>query len=161
MIRFYEGAIVRENFKISRFRKVLEKIFGSRQKYKDERLDLMQKLVKLTMISLYGAQIRRDINESSKCKSEHWMQKKYDDKVSGYRKLPNGNYNVKMKKEDGLEGDNDVKNTLLFHLGTFILNNRKRIMNFLIKEINGFYNKGIYYGDTDSTCIEKIMECIA
>ena len=60
-----------------------------------------------------------------------------------------------MKKDAGLEGDNDVKNTIPSHLGAFILSNSKRIMNNFIREINGFYNNSIYYGDTDSLYIEK------
>ena len=61
----------------------------------------------------------------------------------------------KIKKDDGLESDNDVKNTLPSHLGAFILSNSKRIMNNFIREINGFYNNSIYYGDTDSLYIEE------
>ena len=64
VVEIYEGAIYRENFKISRFRKVIEKLFSFRKKYKDEHNDLMQNFVKLTMNSLYGVQIRRDIDES-------------------------------------------------------------------------------------------------
>ena len=37
VIEIYEGVIYRENFKISPFRKVLEKVFASRQKYKNEK----------------------------------------------------------------------------------------------------------------------------
>ena len=48
-----------------------------------------------------------------------------------------------------------MKNTLPCHLGAFILSNSKRIMNNFIREINGFYNNSIYYGDTDSLYIEK------
>ena len=63
VIQIYEGVIYRENFKVSPFRKVIEKLFALRQKYKDEKNDLMQGLVKLIMNSLYGVQIRKDINE--------------------------------------------------------------------------------------------------
>ena len=155
VIKIYEGVIYRENFKIYPFRKVIEKLFALRQKYKDEHDDLMQKLVKLIMTSLYGVQIRKDIDQSYKCKSQHWMETEYDEKVLDYWKLPNENYIVKFKKDDGLEGDNDVKNTLPSHLGAFILSNSKRIMNNFIREINGFYNNSIYYGDTDSLYIER------
>ena len=48
-----------------------------------------------------------------------------------------------------------MKNTLPSHSGAFILSNSKRIMNNFIREINGFYNNSIYYGDTDSLYIEK------
>ena len=155
VIEIYEGVLYRENFKVSPFRKVIEQLFSLRQKYKDEHNDLMQRLVKLIMNSLYGVQIRKDIDQSYKCKSQHWMETEYDENVLDYWRLPKGNYIVKLKKDDGSEGDNDVKNTLPSHLGAFILSNSKRIMNNFIREINGFYNNSIYYGDTDSLYIEK------
>ena len=155
MVEIYEGVIYRENFKVSPFRKVIEKLFAVRQKYKDEKNDLMQELVKLIMNSLYGVHIRRDINDSYYCKSETWMKTEFDENVLDYWKLPNGNSIVKMKKDDGLDDDCDIKNTLPAVLGAFILSNSKRIMNNFIREINGFYNNSIYYGDTDSLYIEK------
>ena len=155
VIEIYEGVIYRENFKVSPFRKVIEKLFASRQEYKDKKNDLMQGLIKLIMNSLYGVQIRKDINESYHCKSETWMKTEFDENVLDYWKLPNGNYIVKMKGDDGLDDDCDVKNTLPAVLGAFILSNSKRIMNNFIREINGFYNNSIYYTDCDSLYIEK------
>ena len=155
VIQIYEGVIYRENFRLV-FLEKLEKLFALRQKYKDEHNDLMQRLVKLIMTSLYGVQIRKDIiDQSYRCKLQHWMETEYDQNVLDYWKLPNGNYIVKFKKDDRLEGDNDVKNTLPSHLGAFILSISKRIMNNFIREINGFYNNSIYYTDTDSLYIEK------
>ena len=52
VVEIYEGVLYRENFKVSPFRKVIEKLFALRQKYKDEHNDLMQGLVKLIMNSL-------------------------------------------------------------------------------------------------------------
>ena len=83
------------------------------------------------------------------------MQTEYDESVLGYWKIPNGNCLVKMKKDDGLDADCDIKKILPGHLGAFILGNSKRIMNNFIREINGFCNIAIYYGDTDSLYIEK------
>ena len=144
-----------ENFEISPFRKVLEKLFTLRQKYKDEHNDLMHRLAKVIMNSLCGVQIRKDIDQYYKCKSQHGMETEYDEYVLDYCKLPNGNYIVKSKKDDGLEADNDVKNTLPSHLGAFISSNSKRNINNFFRETNGFYNTSIYYGDTDSLFIEK------
>ena len=155
VIEFYEGVIYRENFKISPFRKVIERLFALRQKYKDEKDYSMQGLVKLFMNSLYGVQIRKDINESYYCMSETWMKTEFDENVLDYWKLPNGNYIVKMKGDDGLDDDCDIKNTLPAVLGAFILSNSKRLMNNFIREKNGFYNNSVYYGDTDSLYIEK------
>ena len=71
------------------------------------------------MKTLYGVQIRKNINELYKGKSEHWMQTENGDNVLAYWKLLNRNYIVKLKKDDGLECDNDVKNTLPSPLGAF------------------------------------------
>ena len=86
----YEGVNYHENFKISPFRKVIEKLFVLRQKYKDQKNDLMQGLVKLIMNSLYGVQIRRDINESYYYKSETSMKTEFDENVLDFWRLPNG-----------------------------------------------------------------------
>ena len=64
VIKINEGVIYRENFEVSPFRKFIEKLVVSRQIYKDKKNDVMQGLVKLILNSLYGVQIRRDINES-------------------------------------------------------------------------------------------------
>ena len=90
IIEFYEGVIYRENFEISQFRKVIGKLFALRKKFKDEQKDLIQGLVELIMNIFPGVQIRKDIDQSYKCKSEHWMQTEYDEKVLELWKLPNG-----------------------------------------------------------------------
>ena len=104
----------------------------------------MQGLVKLIMNSLYGVQIRKDFNESYYGKSENWMKTEFVENVLDYWKLPNGNYIVNMKKDDGLDDDCDNKNTLPAHLGAFILTNSKGIMSNFIREINGLYNNSFY-----------------
>ena len=121
----------------------------------------MQGLVKLIMNSLYGIQIRKHIDQSYKCEPQHWMETEYDENVLDYWKLPNGNYIVKLKKNDGSNADNDVKNTLPSPLGAFILSNSEQFMKIFIREVNGFYNKSIYDENTDSVYIsEKILGCI-
>ena len=54
----------RENYKVSPFKKVIDKLFELRQKCKEENNDVMQLLVKLIMNSLYGEFLRKDILES-------------------------------------------------------------------------------------------------
>ena len=60
------------------------------------------------MNSLFGVQQRKDINESYYCKSENWIKTDYDENVFEYWKLPNGIYNIKVKKGDGLDDDCDI-----------------------------------------------------
>ena len=47
------------------------------------------------MNSLYGVQIRKDVDESYKCKIQHWMETENDENVLEFWKLPKGNYIVK------------------------------------------------------------------
>ena len=96
VIIIYEGVVYRENVKISLFKNMLEKLFALRQKYKDEHNDLLRNLVELIMNSLYGVQIRKDIDDFYTCKAERWMQTEYDDNVLDYWRLPNGVYIVKF-----------------------------------------------------------------
>ena len=110
---------------------------------------------KLIINTLYEVQIRRDINESYYCKSETWMKTEFDENVLDCWRLPNGNYFVKMKEDDGLDDDSVIKETLPVVLGAFILNNSQRIMNNFIREINGFYNNNINYTYCDSLYIEN------
>ena len=137
------------------FKKVNDKLFELRQKYKDEKNDVKQLLVKLIMNSLYGEQIRKNITDSYECKSEIWMMTEYDERVLDYQKINHGNNIVKMKDDAGLEDEVQKVNTMPVHLGAFVLSNIKRIMNKFIHAINGFYTNDVYYGDTDSLYLES------
>ena len=105
VIEIYEGVIYRENFKVNPFRKVIDILFKLRKKYKDENNDVMQLLVKLIMNSLYGENIRKDIEEKFVCKSEMWMETEYDERVKDYWKISGINYIVKMIDDGGLEDE--------------------------------------------------------
>ena len=111
VIEIYEGVIYRENFKVSPFRKVIDILFKLRQKYKDEGNEVMQLLVKLLMNSLYGEQIREDIEEKFVCKSEYWMMTEYHERVKDYSKIGVNNYIVKMIDDKGLE--DEIKKIIL------------------------------------------------
>ena len=57
------------------------------------------------MNSLYGEQIRKDIEKSYECKSEHWMMTEYHERVLDYRKIIHGKYIVKMKDDVGFQDE--------------------------------------------------------
>ena len=147
--------IYRENFKVSPFKKVIDKLFDLRQNYKNENNDVLQLLVKLIMKSLNGEQIRKDIEESYQCKSEMWMMTEYDERVLDYQKINYGNYFVKLKDDGGLQVEVKKVNTMPLHLSAFVLSNSKRIMNNFIHEIDRFYRIDVYFTDTDSLYIEN------
>ena len=151
----YEGVIYRKNFKVSPFKKIIDKLFELRQKNKDENNDVMQILVKLNMNSFYGEQIRKDIEESYQCISEMWMMTASDERVLDYQKINYGKNIVEMKDDEGLQDEVKKVNTMPLHLGAFVLSNKKRIMNSFIHAIDGFYTNDVYYTDTDALCIEN------
>ena len=155
VIQIFEGVFYRENFKVSPFRKVIDKLFALRQKYKDGGYDVMQLLVKLLMNSLYGENIRKDIEEKLACKSEYWMQTEYDERVREYWKIYGIIYIAKMIEDAGLGDEIKKVNTMPLHLGNFVLSNSKRIMNNFIHAINRFYTNDVFYTDTDSLYIEN------
>ena len=80
------------------------------------------------------------------------METEYDEYVLEYWKLPNGNFIVKFKKDDGLDGDNDVKNTLPSHLGAFILSKVNEI-RIILSEISTVFIKIVYTMETRIVCI--------
>ena len=155
VIEFYEGVLYRENYKLFPFKKVIDKLFELRKKYKDENSEVMQLLVKLVMNCLYGEFLRKDILESYQCKSEMWMMTGYDERVLDYQKINHGNYIVKLKDDEGLEDEVKKANTLPLQLAVFILSNSKRIMKNFIHAIVGFYSNDVYYTNTDSLHIEN------
>ena len=65
VVEIYEGVIYRENFKVSPFRKAIDELFALGQKYEDENNEDMQLLLKLIMNSLYGENIRKDIDKKN------------------------------------------------------------------------------------------------
>ena len=69
----------------------------------------MPALGKLFLNALFEIQIRKDFIEPFKCNSQHWTETEYDDIVLDPWKLTKGKFIVKMKKEDELESDNDLK----------------------------------------------------
>ena len=71
----------------------------------------MQSLALVIINSLKGIQIRKEIDDFYKYKSEHLMQTEYDGNVLDFWRLPNGNYIVKLEKTVGLGGIGDVQNT--------------------------------------------------
>ena len=154
VVETYEGVIYRENFKVSPFKKVFDELFELQHIYKNDNNDVMELLVKLIMHSLYGEQIRKDIEKSCQCKSEIWMMTECDESVLDYQKINYGKYIVKMKDDEGLQDEVKKVNAMPLHLGAFVLSNSKRIMNKYIQAVDGFFSKDVYYTDTDSLYIK-------
>ena len=87
LFEIYEVVIFRENYKVSLFKKVIEKLFELRQKHKEEGEEVRQLLVKLIMNSLYGEFLQKDVLESYQCQSEMWMMIENDKRVLDYQKI--------------------------------------------------------------------------
>ena len=132
-------------------------MFEKRDSFKSQGKDLLQNLAKKIGLSVYGGNIRKDINEEYKCVTENWMKENFDDRVKEWFPLKNGNFIVKLEDDEGVDDYDKAKsvNTMPSHFGSNILSHSKRLMNDVIKQIDGFYNNSIYYTDTDSLYIHK------
>ena len=107
---------------------MIEIALNLRLNYKNESIDIKQRLVKLLMNSVHEENKRKDRKEENSCNSEYWMSMDYDDRVLDYWRLPNGQYIVRLKQIEGLKCEKDLKNTMPAHLGSFYLTNSERIL---------------------------------
>ena len=132
-------------------------MFEKRDSFELQGKDILQNVAKQVRLSLYGGNIRRDINEEHKCVTETWMRENFDDRVKEWFPLKNGNSIVKLEDDKSVDDYDKAKsiNTMPCHFGSFILSHSTRLMNKVFREIVGFYTNFIYYGDTDSGYIHK------
>ena len=69
----------------------------------------------------------------------------------------NGVLKVILEDDSGVD-DQDIEKSFIqmpCHLGSYILGQSKRLLNNVIREINGFYGKNVHYGYTDGAYILK------
>ena len=85
------------------------------------------------------------------------MREIFDDRIKEWFPLKNGNFIAKLEDDEGVDDYDKAKsiNTMPSHFGSFILSHSKRLMDDVIKQIDGFYNNSFYYTDTDSLYIHK------
>ena len=81
---------------------------------KSQEKDLIQNLAKKIGLSVYGGNIRKDINEEYKFVTENWMKENFDDRIKEWFPLKNGNFKVKLKDDDDFDKVKSV-NTMPSH----------------------------------------------
>ena len=156
ILEIYEGFFC-HNLEFNPYTEFVNDMFEKRDLFKSQGKDLLQNLAKKIGLSVYGGNIRKDINEEYKCVTENWMRENFDDRVKEWFPLKNGNLIVKLEDDEGVDDYDKAKsiNRMPFQFGSYILSHSKRLMNYVIEEINGFYNNNIDYTDTDSLYIHK------
>ena len=156
VLEVYEGFFC-YNLEYNPYTEFVTDMFQKRDLFKSQGKDLLQNLAKKIGLSVYGGNIRKDINEEYKCVTENWMRENFDDRVKEWFPLKNGNLIEKLEDDEGIDDFDKAKsiNTMPSHFGSYILSHSKRLMNSVIKQIDGFYNNNIYYTDTDSLYIHK------
>ena len=115
----------------------------------------MVDLTKITMNSLYGQSIQKDIEEEYIIRSENWLVKNNDERVVDYEPQPTGENVIKNISDLGIDRIKEVEKSMPSHFDIFALSHTKRIMNKLVQEIDGFYSNKVYYQDTDSLYTHK------
>ena len=54
-----------------------------------------------------------------------------------------------MIVDEGLEGEVQKLNTMLLHVGSFVLSNSTSVMKNFNHNFDGFHSNGLHYGDID------------
>ena len=127
-------------------------MFEKRDLFKSPGKELPQNLLKRIGVSVYGGNIRKDLNEEYKRVTKSWLGENSDDRVKGWFLLRNGNLSVKLEDDEGVDDYDKAKsiNTMRSHFGSYVLSHSKRLMNEVNNQIGGLLIKSIYRGDTDS-----------
>ena len=156
ILEVFEGFFC-HNLEYNPYTEFVTDMFEKRDMFKSQRKGLLQNLAKKIGLSVYGGNIRKDINEEYRCVTENWMKENFNDRVKEWFPLKNGNLIVKLEDDEGVDDFDKAKsiNTMPSHFGSCILSHSKRLMNDVIGQINGFYSNNIYYTDTDSLYIHK------
>ncbi|ESO84692.1 hypothetical protein LOTGIDRAFT_168560 [Lottia gigantea] len=155
IIRILDGIVYEEIFKTPPYRDYILILRDLRNKYKREGNSVGSNCMKLFGNSLYGKSIQKDITTSRHLWSEATLKANYDSHVKSYEKVNDSQYIVEINEEE--KEFIPPKSTRLTpsHLGSFVLSHSKKIMNNVIRVIDGFYKPEIYYTDTDSLYISS------
>ena len=151
ILEVFEGFFC-HNLEYNPYTEFVTYMFEKRDLFKSQGKDFLQNLARKIGLSVYGGNIRKDINEEYTCLTENWMRRNFDDKIKEWFSLRNGNFVVKLEDDECVVDYDKAKsiNTVPFHFGSFILSPSKRLMIKSFREIDGFNSNSIYYGDTDS-----------
>ena len=156
ILEVFEGFFC-HNLEYNPYTEFVTDMFQKRDLFKSQGKDLLQNLAKKIGLSVYGGNIRKDINEEYKCVTENWMRENFDDRVKEWFPPKNGNLIVNLEDDEGVDDYDKAKslNTMPSHFGSYILSHSKRLMNGVFRERGDFYNNVIFYTDTDSGYIHK------
>ena len=157
ILEVYEGFFC-HNLEYNPYTEFVTDMFEKRDMFKSQGKELLQNLAKKIGLSVYGGNVRKDINEEYKCVTENWMKEKFDDRVKEWFSLKNGNLIVKLEDDEGVDDFDKAKsvNTMPSHFGSFILSHSKRLLNEVFRVLDVFHSDCIYYGcSTDSDYIQK------
>ena len=140
------------NLEYNPYTEIVTVIFAKTYLFKSQGKELLQNLATKIGLSVYFGNIRKDISEEHKCVTETRMRELFDDRVKEWFPLKNGNLRVKLEDDEGVDDHEQAKSitTMSSDFRSYFLSHSKRLMNDVIKQIGGFYNKIIYYTDTDS-----------
>ena len=80
ILEVYEGFFC-HNLEYNPYTEFVTDMFQKTVFFKSQGKDLLQNLAKKIGLSVYGGNIRKDINEKYKCVTENWLREKFDDSV--------------------------------------------------------------------------------
>ena len=109
-------------------------MFEKKDFFESQGKDAVQNLAKKIGLSVYGGNVRKDINEDNQCVTENLMRENFDDRVKDLFPLKNGNFLVKIEDDEGVDDYDTAKsiNTMPSQFGSYILSHFQRLINEII-----------------------------
>jgi len=100
ILKIYDGIVYSEIYTESPFKSYVKKMFEYRLKFKSEKNDVADSLVKLLLNSLYGKTFQKDIVTTSHVWSEETLRSNFTELIKNYEEILNGLYYVEKKIEE-------------------------------------------------------------
>ena len=117
-----------DNLDYNPYTEFVSDMFEEKILFKAQGRNLLQNQAKKIESSVYGGNIRKDINEECKCVTETWMRENLDDRIKVWFPLRNGNLKGKLGDDESVDDYDKAKsvNTMPSHFGSYILTQSKR-----------------------------------
>ena len=80
ILEVFEGFYC-HNLEYNPYTELVAMMFERKDLFKSQGRDWLQNVAKKIGLSVYGGNIRKDINEEYKCVTENWMRENFDDRV--------------------------------------------------------------------------------
>jgi len=109
ILKIHDGFIYEKNYEVSPFRSYVQKLFELRMKYKAEKNDVGERLIKLLLNSLYGKTVQRDYITTRHLWTTEYLRKNYTELIKSHEEIKEGLHFVEKLIEETEFKESNIK----------------------------------------------------